>query len=79
MHCFLPMVVPVVERLERRGCYMMSRTGSGCPWRAGSVRETLNERNMAESAVESGGRPTATLGSFASGAINSSVGHALAM
>ena len=39
------MVVPVVERLERRGCYMMSRTGSGCPWREGSVRE---RRNMAE-------------------------------
>ena len=73
MHCFLPMVVPVVERLERRGCYMMSRTGSGCPWREGSAIETLNE-NMAESAQRRvWRRPTTDSRGFESEAISLSV------
>ena len=73
MHCFLPMVVPVVERLERRGCYMMSRTGSGCPWCEGSVRETQNERNYYGRALSSLAAARPPTREFASEAMSSSV------
>ena len=77
MHCFLPMVVPVVERLERRGCYMIGLAVAVFGARA--ALETLNE-NMAESAQRRvWRRPTTDSRGFASEAISLSVRPNLAV
>ena len=71
------MVVPVVAVGKPRALlYDESAYESGWQWlplaRGRCALERLSDESN-ESAVESGGRPTATLGSFASEAMSSSV------